>query len=126
MRIHKTRGVTGPRLQGRGWESACPLPGQSHPTRAKLQHGPLLPAEGPRGALLCKAEGFSERASPCAARRTHLEPRVGVALPDLLQQLPAGLAHEAGSLQEVLAGLQGRKEKMKKNINNNKKNNGGF
>ena len=47
----------------------------------------------------------------------HLESWVCVALSDVLQQLPAGLAHVAGCLQEDLAGLMGPKHKQKSTIN---------
>lgn len=49
--------------------------------------------------------------SPRTARAAHLEPRVSVAFPDLLQQLSARLAHEASGLQEILAGLQEKRQK---------------
>lgn len=67
-------------------------------------------AWSPPARSLCKGNGFREQVSLGAARCTHLEPRVSVALPDLLQQLPTGLAHEASSLQEILARLQGMRQ----------------
>lgn len=62
-------------------------------------------ARSPPARSCAKADGFRERVSLGAAGWTHLEPGVGVALPNLLQQFPAGLAHEAGRLQEILARL---------------------
>lgn len=57
-----------------------------------------------------KADGFREWVSLAAAGCTHLEPRVSVTLPYLLQQLSAGLPHQASSLQEILARLQGTRQ----------------
>lgn len=62
-------------------------------------------ARSPPARSCAKTDGFRERVSLGTTGYTHLEPGVGVALPDLLQQLSTGLAHEASSLQEVLARL---------------------
>ena len=77
-----------------------------------------LPYTGPSFGLepscwsCAKADGFREQVSLGATECTHLELRVRVTLPNLLQQLPAGLAHEASSLQEILARLQGTRQKQ--------------
>lgn len=48
--------------------------------------------------------------SVCSWHAPHLEMGVSVTLSNLLQQLPAGLPHRASRLQQVLPGLEGRKQ----------------
>lgn len=83
-----------------------------------------LPHKSPLGTGECsartpvrscaKANSFTEWLSLAAAGCTHLEPGVSVTLPYLLQQLPAGLPHQASSLQEILARLQGTRQNQHK------------
>lgn len=67
-------------------------------------------AQTPPVRSCAKAGGFREWVSLVAAGCTHLEPGISVTLPYLLQQLPTGLPHQASSLQEILARLQGTKQ----------------
>lgn len=101
--IHKIRGVL---YHSRDKDGQWPV---SSLTKSPLGTGQCS-ARSPPMRSCAKADGFREWVSLAAAGYAHLEPGVGVTLPDLLQQLPAGLPHQASSLQEILARLQGTRQ----------------